>query len=85
MLMAMRERRALPREMVHLEATIVTVDGVVRFDGAVLNMADTGARVDIPPDYELPESFYMLMPNHRMQPCRLVWREGKRVGIRFES
>lgn len=81
----MSERRALPRERVHLEATIVTGGGVTRFDGAVLNMTTMGARVDIPPDHDLPDRFYMLMPDHRIQPCRIVWREGIRVGLLFEE
>ena len=80
----MTERRALPRQAVHLEAIIVTGGGLTRFDGAVLNMNAMGARVDVPDDHELPESFYMLMPDHRLQPCRIVWREGMRVGLRFE-
>ncbi|HTO27246.1 MAG TPA: PilZ domain-containing protein [Devosia sp.] len=81
----MNERRALPREAVHLEATIVTAGGVIRFGGAVLNMTAMGARVDVPPNHELPNRFYMLMPDHRMQPCRIVWRDGIHVGLQFES
>jgi hypothetical protein len=85
MLDAMNERRALPREAVHLEATIVIAGGVVRFDGAVLNMTAAGARVDVPPNHDLPDSFYMLMPDHRLQPCRIVWRDGMRVGLQFDT
>jgi hypothetical protein len=85
MILAMNERRALPREAVHLEATIVVGGGVVRFDGAVLNMTAKGARVDVPSNHELPDSFYMLMPDHRLQPCRIVWRDGMRVGLQFDT
>ena len=85
MIVPMNERRALPREAVHLEATIVVGGGVVRFDGAVLNMTERGARINVPSNHDLPDSFYMLMPDHRLQPCRIVWRDGMRVGLQFEN
>jgi hypothetical protein len=75
----MNERRALPRDAVHLEATIVTGGGVTRFDGAVLNITANGARVDVPADHELPDSFYMLMP---AVPDRLARRHARRPAIR---
>lgn len=81
----MRERRTLPREVVDWKATIVVDDGVTRFQGSVLNINAKGARVDIPPNRDLPDSFYMLMPNHRLQPCRIAWRDGIRVGLQFET
>jgi hypothetical protein len=79
------ERRALQREVVDLVATIVIDDGMTRFEGAILNVSSLGARVAIPPEHELPNRFYMLMPNHGMQPCRIVWRDGMSVGLKFDD
>lgn len=58
---------------------------MTRFDGAVLDMTNTGARVAVHPDLNLPEEFYLLLPDHQMQPCRIVWRDGMSVGLRFED
>jgi hypothetical protein len=81
----MQERRLLQRERVDLIATIVLDAGMTRLDGAVLDMTNTGARVAVHPDLALPEDFYLLLPDHRMQPCRIVWRDGMSVGLQFND
>lgn len=81
----MQERRVLQRERVDLIATIVLDAGMTRLDGAVLDMTNTGARVAVHPNLNLPEEFYLLLPDHKMQPCRIVWRDGMSVGLRFED
>jgi hypothetical protein len=81
----MQERRSIQRERVDLIATIVLDTGVTRLDGAVFDMTRTGARVAVNPDLNLPEDFYLLLPDHRMQPCRMVWRDGMSVGLRFKD
>jgi len=81
----MDERRALKRELVDLVATIVIDEGVTRVDGAVLNLSGSGARVAVHPHYALPSRFYLLLPDHRMQPCRIIWRDGMSVGLQFED
>jgi hypothetical protein len=81
----MQERRVLQRERVDLIATIVMDEGVTRLDGAVFDMTRTGARVAIHPNYALPEDFYLLLPDHRMQPCRIVWRDKESVGLQFKD
>ena len=78
------ERRAMQRQRTDLVATIVTDDGVTRFEGAVLNMTPVGARVVVPPQHVLPDTFYMLMPDHGLQPCRIVWRDGMSIGLKFD-
>ena len=79
------ERRAMQRQRTDLVATIVTDEGVTRFDGAVLDMTPIGARVSVPAGHVLPDSFYMLMPDHSLQPCRIVWRDGMSAGLKFDQ
>jgi hypothetical protein len=81
----MQERRVLQRERVDLIATIVLDAGMTRLDGAVLDMTNTGARIAVHPDLYLPEEFYLLLPDHQMQPCRIVWRDGMSVGLQFND
>ena len=81
----MQERRMMQRERVDLIATIVLDAGITRLDGAVFDMTRTGARVAVHPDLKLPDDFYLLLPDHRMQPCRIVWRDGMSVGLQFKD
>ena len=74
----------MQRQRTDLVATIVTDDGVTRFEGAVLNMTPMGARVVVPPEHALPDRFYMLMADHSLQPCRIIWRDGMSVGLKFD-
>lgn len=81
----MQERRMVHRERVDLIATIVTDEGITRLDGAVFDMTRTGARIVVHPNLDLPEDFYLLLPDHQMQPCRIVWRDGTAVGVQFKG
>lgn len=81
----MQERRMMRRERVDLIATVVINEGITRLDGAVFDMTRTGARVAVHPDLTLPEDFYLLLPDNRMQPCRIVWRDGASVGLQFRD
>lgn len=81
----MLERRKVQRERVDLIATIVIDEGITRVDGAVFDMTRHGARVAVHPLLALPEDFYMLLPDHRMQPCRIIWRDGMNVGLQFQD
>ena len=65
---------------------VITRDNaVVRVDGVVFDMTRTGARVTVHQDCRLPQDFYMLLPNHQMQPCRIIWRDGANLGVQFKD
>lgn len=81
----MQERRKMQRERVGLIATIVTDDGITRVDGAVVNITKSGMRISVQPQLALPKEFYMLLPDHRMQACRVIWRDGMCVGLQFKD
>lgn len=77
------ERRAAARRRVDLSATAVFEEGCARVPAHVRNVSESGAKVDISPDHKLPETFYMLMPQHQLQPCRVVWRRDGALGLAF--
>jgi hypothetical protein len=53
----------------------------------VKDASDTGARLKIPAAQELPEGFTLLLSSvgGPRRNCRVVWRDGDAVGVRFEK
>lgn len=78
------DRRALPREPVELDATIVSDDGLQRVEGTLINMTTGRATIVIPVSCPIPFKFYLLMQDHRLQPCHIVWRQGQLAGLQFD-
>jgi hypothetical protein len=79
-----KERRKHSRSGVSLAALVVSGDGTERIATTIVDVSTGGARLRIDA-HELAEQFYMLMPEHRLQPCRLVWREGHYAGVQYTS
>ena len=79
-----KERRKHPRTPAKIEATLVLGDGVDRISGAITDISGAGARVRVTDPVPMAESFYMLVPEHGLQPCRLVWRRRGVMGISFK-
>jgi hypothetical protein len=77
------ERRNSARFRTNLPATVVIADGRVRLSACMRNLSDTGAKVRLAGAAEISGEFYMLIPDHRLQPCRLVWRTGDEMGLAF--
>jgi len=53
-------------------------------DCVIRNMSDTGAALEVESQIGIPESFTLLIkPERTKRDCRVAWRSGKRIGIRF--
>lgn len=76
------ERRLYPRKEVQIEAMAVSSDGLTRLAVSVTNLSQSGARLVLSEQTDLPPTFTLLF-SHAMQPCRLVWREDNRAGVNF--
>jgi hypothetical protein len=52
---------------------------------SILDISDSGARLSIDEEVELPDQFILLLNNSgdARRVCRLVWRDGKTSGVRF--
>ncbi len=79
------DRRRHVRRQVQIAATIVIDDGTKRLPGTIRDISAGGARVLSSEAAELPEHFYMLVPEHALQDCRVVWREPGCLGLSFEA
>jgi hypothetical protein len=52
---------------------------------SILDISDSGARLSIDEEVELPDRFILLLnkSGDARRVCHLVWREGKNLGVRF--
>lgn len=77
------DRRRHVRRQVQIAATIVIGDGTKRLPGTIRDISIGGARVLSPEAAEVPEHFYMLVPEHDLQDCHVVWRAPGCLGLSF--
>ena len=74
----MDERRSIARQRTFKGGTIkfgpATIDCVVR------TLSSIGANLSVESPIGIPERFYLVVSRDQ----RVVWRTGKRVGVRFE-
>ena len=77
------ERRIHPRLPVHLPATLVDDDGLARYEVTIRNVSTAGAMVEFAEKAHLSREFYLLLPGHSMQPCRLCWQSGTLAGVAY--
>jgi len=77
------ERRIAPRRNTMIVASIVFDGGRSHFDCVIRDMSDGGAKLQIPTIRGVPDRFDLMVPGHRPQPCRVVWRALKELGVQF--
>ena len=52
----------------------------------VRDISSTGAALECSDLIRIPNEFTLLMPDDRLKlSCRVVWRRGYRVGVRFNN
>jgi hypothetical protein len=77
------ERRLAPRRNTAIPAQIAFGAGRARRACVIRNLSDTGARLEVNTVVGIPNSFDLLVEGHRRQPCRVVWRALKEIGVQF--
>lgn len=82
--MEQTERRLRPREKVRLDAILVLEDGLLRLPALLKNASPFGAKIEMAEDLSVPERFYVLF-GHRLELCRVVWRDGREMGLVYED
>jgi hypothetical protein len=56
-----------------------TIDCIIR------NMSETGAQLAVQSAGAIPDEFSLLIkPEMRKQACKVAWRSGDRIGVRFD-
>lgn len=79
-----KNTRRHPRSRWRTAATLVLSDGLTRLPVRILDASPDGARLELGADIDLPGEFYVLF-EHRLEPCRLVWRDGRILGIAYQG
>lgn len=77
------ERRIAPRRNTFIEATITV--GFSRVPCIVRNVSETGAKLEVAKVTGIPDHFDLIVPGHRPQRCRVVWRALKEIGVEYQS
>jgi hypothetical protein len=73
----MQERRSRPRRTISYPCWVADLKGQLR------NISEQGAMLEID---SAPDQFilFLTMDGERKRPCRVIWREGRQVGVMFD-
>lgn len=77
------EQRTAQRRHTLKGGRIVFNSGRSTFDCTVRNLSRQGAKLQVGSSIGIPERFELMLENAHPQPCRVVWRKAKEVGIVF--
>jgi hypothetical protein len=79
------EKRKNTRKDMQLKGLILDVDGAIVSLCVVVNVSHTGARLLCKAPNGVPDSFILLLSKNNgvRRVCDVVWRAGKKIGVRF--
>ncbi len=79
------EMRKKPRRQFHYNAKILKDKDSSPLGCAISDISTSGARLSLESDVELPPTFMLLLTRNggARRRCRLIWRDGLTVGVRF--
>ena len=64
---------------------IVFNAGRSTIDATVRNLSPKGAKLQVSSVVGIPDTFDLLLGGHSRQPCRVVWRTLKELGVEFST
>jgi hypothetical protein len=77
------ERRESPRQAKHQIVRLIFDDDSPWLRGMLINISEGGACVSVSTARVLPPEFTLVFPPNAPRRCRLVWRTGDKVGVKF--
>jgi len=66
-----------------IEATVVFDGGRSRMRCIIRNLSDSGAKLEVASVANIPRTFDLVVGKVRPQPCIVVWRAVKELGVQF--
>ena len=66
-------------------ARIVFNAGRSTIDATVRNVSSKGAKLQVSSVVGIPDTFDLLLEGNSRQPCRVVWRTLKELGVEFRT
>ncbi|MDC9824539.1 PilZ domain-containing protein [Devosia sp. ZB163] len=79
------EKRLSPRRNTVIEATIVFDGGRSRMRCIIRNLSESGAKLEVASVTKIPRTFDLVVDKVRPQPCLVVWRSVKELGVQFQD
>lgn len=79
-----RANRVAPSGVAPRTGKLILPPKTVAVECRVLDISATGARLEIPQQYDFPNRFEFIYGRTRRY-CRLAWKRGYRIGIEFDG
>ncbi len=79
------DRRRHERRTIDMPILAVLGNGLRRLNATLVNVSQSGAMLKFGERTELPENFYLLIPDHKLQPCRVVWHKSELAGVSYTA
>lgn len=79
------ENRNAQRRTTLKGGRIVFNAGRSTIDAHVRNLSAKGAKLQVSSVVGIPDTFDLLLEGHSRQPCRVVWRTLKELGVEFRT
>lgn len=79
------ENRLVPRRNTVIDATIVFDGGRSRVRCIIRNLSEMGAKLEVASVARIPRSFDLVVDKVRPQPCLVIWRSVKELGVQFQD
>ena len=76
------DNRKAPRRRVFKAGSIVINQGGI-IDCTIWNISSTGACIEVVSPLGIPDEFTLASNDHVQRPCRIVWKNGKRIAVTF--
>ena len=77
------EKRLAPRRNTLIPADIVFDGGRVRIACIIRNLSESGAKLEVASVSKIPRTFDLVVSKVRPQPCQVMWRTLKEIGVHF--
>jgi hypothetical protein len=81
--MIISEKRKIQR-LRTLKAGKITLNQGGIIDCVVRNITIHGACLEVPSTIGIPDEFTFMNSDQIQQPCRLIWRSQKKIGVAFK-
>ena len=79
------EQRLSPRRNTVIAAIIAFDGGRTRIACIIRNLSETGAKLEVGSVTNIPRTFDLVVPRVRPQPCTVMWRSLKEIGVQFDN
>ena len=79
------DNRLIQRRKTLKGARIVFNAGRSTIDATVRNVSSKGAKLQVSSVVGIPDTFDLLIDGNGSQPCRVVWRTLKELGVEFRT